>query len=1192
MLLKSIQIQGFKSFADKTTLKFGKGITAVVGPNGSGKSNISDAVRWVLGEQSTKSLRGQSMEDVIFSGTALRRPHGYCEVTLNIDNTDRTLNFDNDAVSVTRRYYRSHESEYLINGVSVRLRDVNELFMDTGLGRDGYSMIGQGKIDSIISTKSEERRDIFEEASGISKYRYRKAEAQRKLDAAEDNLTRLSDIMQELSSRVGPLKQQSEKAEAFLQLSEQKKNTEIGLWLNTLDHSKDRLREQESRIAAAELSYRQLDEELKNSDSAAEENSRDFARYSAQMDAEKEKISSLNEEIIQENGHITVLENDAAHKSDSVQRLKEEIEQLQKSGEDAEQEIAFKTAVAADKEKAVQQSNQILSDFSGQLETLALNSDAASREIEELVYRQNEVAGQIAELRVQKTSAESSLAEAKSRQGVITEAISQRQKEQTDNREEVEKTRQLIEEISRSVEQTMNALAGYRIKETSRKDKAELLKTQNETLRLDLEAKKRRVQILTELERNMEGFGHSVKAVMNEAKTGLLRGVCGTVADIVRVDKKYSVAVETALGATIQQIVCENEADAKRAISFLKRSGKGRATFLPVDSIRAKEFKEQGFEKEAGYIGLAPDLISCEEKYREIVRYLLGNTLVCEDLDSAAAISKKFGYRLKTVSLDGQVVNAGGSMTGGSLIKNAGILSRSSDIARLKGEAQELEEKLRQNGEVLRKAQEDLAGVQAQIAALDAQSRTESEDKIRAVGELKRLTGIQDSLCQSVEDLQKENGQIDQKVEQLTAFSAQTEEQLTLLNGKIAELQKEIDQKTGGRQAISDQREAITEKITGIKLQILETRKDIETLHNAVESMRQDASHRVEKISNLEQQIGLLRDACAEIGKNITGIRSQIEEKKQAITECEAQVTALGNKRDETEKQGRELRNSEREKLDQREKLSGELARLVERREVMLQEYDGIIGRLFDEYQLTRSQAQEMEIPEVDPVKAKKDLASIKAKIRELGNVNVAAIEEYREVYERYSFMKEQMDDVQSSKEQLLRLIHQLTSQMQSLFLAGFEKINRNFSETFREIFGGGKAYLELSDPENVLESGIEIRVNLPGKNVPSLDGLSGGEKALIALAIYFSIMKVNAPPFCFLDEVDTALDDINVERVAEYMKRPDFSTQFICVTHRRGTMEAADMLYGVTMQEKGVTKLLELDVSELEKKLQLESGE
>ncbi len=1188
MLLSSIQIQGFKSFADKTTLKFGKGITGIVGPNGSGKSNISDAVRWVLGEQSTKSLRGQSMEDVIFGGTATRRPHGYCEVTLNIDNTDRTLNFNDDFVSVTRRFYRSHESEYLINNVSVRLKDINELFMDTGLGRDGYSMVGQGKIDAIIGTKSNERRDIFEEASGISKYRYRKIESERKLAAADDNLLRLKDIMLELEGRVGPLKTQSEKAQKFLELADIKKNLEIGLWLYSLDNFKGALRNHENKITACQVRYQEIEESLEEFDNVTEQNSALFGELSVKIDDKRSEISNCTEQIATLSGNISVLENDILHNNANIERLNSEIENLKSSEDEANKEIERNRAAAEEKQQKIDAIEKELTAAETELNGLLSDSESFSRQIEELSLRLNEISAKGADLRVTQLSSASSITEIEERSAILDDLIAQKQQETAELEKEFNETEGCLKSAEANITDCENSLKGYTLKFNSRKEKADMLKAELENLHLDIEAKKRRVQILEDLEKNMEGFNYSVKSVVQNSEKGVLRGIYGTVASLINVKKEYAVAVETALGTALQNIVVETEADAKRAINMLKEQGAGRATFLPVSSVKARPFTEKGYEDMFGYVGIAADIVECDSKYKEIIKYLLGAVVVTEDIDTAVTVAKKFNYHFKVVSLDGQVINAGGSLTGGSLVKNAGLLSRKEDIKRILSQIEKLTEKENQLKESSALANDELNKTNADIISANDVLKTANEDKIRYLAEMKRIENIMDSLKATIKQYTDEKLSGQEKKKTLAAANASALEEIAVLEAEKQQITEKIEQSSGGREALSESREVIGNKITELKLNIIEYTKDKENLLGVAESLEVSLNNRDARIAEIEAEKQSVNDIIEAKNNDIAVIEGTIQEIKKQIALNEEQIATFSSRREEIEKQNTALRSDEKEKTLERENIGGELARLTERKENMLAEYDNVIKQLYDEYGLTRSEAENLGVQIESPTAAKKELAEIKSGIKSLGSVNVAAIEEYKEVSERYEFMSEQIADVEKSRAELTKLINQLTSQMQEMFVEGFNKINECFSKTFTELFGGGKAELVLTDPDNILESGIDINAKLPGKNVPSLDGLSGGEKALTALSIYFAIMTVNAPPFCFLDEVDTALDDINVERFAQYMKKSDFATQFICVTHRRGTMEAADMLYGVTMQEKGITKLLELNVAELEKKLEM----
>ena len=1183
MLIKSIDIVGFKSFADRTTLKFGKGLTAVVGPNGSGKSNVSDAVRWVLGEQSTKSLRGTSMEDVIFSGTSTRKPHGFCEVTIHFDNTDRSLRFNDDNVSVTRRFYRSHEGEYMINGAAVRLKDVHELFMDTGLGRDGYSMIGQGKVDAIVNSKSNERRDIFEEASGISRYRYRKIEAGRRLDAAEENLLRLRDILEELKSRVGPLKEQSEKAEKFLVLAGTKKELEIGLWTNMLSDSKEAFRNQESKILIASEQYKKIENELLDFDATVEKNNADFAAATVKIDELKNEISANEESIARIEGEINVIRLSIAHNNENIGRLKGELESLENSGETAANQIEAKKKAILELETKKELLNKEALEVSNRLSVLIQSSEALSRKLEEKALELNAISLKISENKVNLVTAESSQGEITAREGSIDTAIEEKTKELCELEKEQKELSSDLERCNEAITSSENSIKGYEMRLESRKKTVDELKALMDKMNLDISENERRAKILEDLESSMEGYQTAVKACIQESEKGFLSGVHGPVSMLIDVPKEYAVAIEIALGAAAQNIVCETESDAKKAIGFLKANNKGRATFLPITAIKGRSFNETGLDNAYGYVGVASELINFDKKYNDIFDYLLGRTVVAEDLDSATNIAKKYGYRFKVVSLDGQVVNQGGSLTGGSLNKNIGLLSRSGDISDLKEKAKKLREKLAEKESLYETAVSALSSVEADILAVKSEGTTANEDKIRVEGEIRRVSQLIAAVKLSLASLnnEKENGK--NRLLELGKIILASNSEIEKLTIEQEKIKKEMEEANGGRDTTADERTTLTNKLTELRLSASTIDRDIDTEKSGVMALEMSIGGSNERFGAITAEIEGIINSNKELEENITALCQKIEDTKKDIEDKKSEVENQIALRNSVEASSSDIRQKEKEKTSERERINGELERLRAKKETMEQELDEIIRRLYDEYQLTRTEAEELDIKLENPAEAKKLLAETKAKIRALGNVNVAAIEEYKEVGERYEFMSAQIEDVEKTKAELNLLIADLTEQMQRMFMEGFERIGENFSKIFVDMFGGGHAELKLSDPSDPLQSGIEIIAKLPGKNVPSLEGLSGGEKALIAISIYFAIMQVNAPPFCFLDEVETALDDINVERFANYMKQSKLDTQFICITHRRGTMEAADMLYGVTMQEKGVTKLIELNVTQLE---------
>lgn len=1188
MYLKAIEMQGFKSFPDKTVLNFGKGITAVVGPNGSGKSNLSDAMRWVLGEQSTKNLRGSKMEDVIFSGTDSRRAVGFAEVTLKLDNSDMALNNSEKLVTVTRRYYRSGESEYKINGEQARLRDIHELFMDTGLGRDGYSMISQGKVETLISGKSEDRRDMLEEAAGISHYRYRRADAMRRLNQAEENLLRLRDILTELESRVGPLKTQSEKAQKFLEYAGEKKNLEIGLWLYTIEKTKNDLREQEKKITIVDTQYsevcKSLEEITEKIDSAIAETQ----KITIAVDEIRRACAQLEEQAALLESQIAVQENTILHNNETIER----IEREKTEENDTDTEIATQIS---DAENAIEQLNasieekrQELTSFTGELDVLSdENSKSAQRSVE-LSERMSALSIEIADNRVISSTAASSVEEIENRISAIDEMSSARKPVLEELRVQCEESERELEKISERSTELNNALSGVELLASKRKEKLDKLREEETALNNDIQIKKSRIAMLGDLEKNMEGYQGSVKAVIREVRRGVLKGIHAPVSQIISVKDKYSLAIETALGAQLQNIVTENENDAKKAIAFLKESRVGRATFLPLTAIKGRVLEEKNLDDCFGYINLASELVEYDKKYTEIIKSLLGRTVVAEDLDAAIVIAKKYNYKFKIVTLDGQVVNAGGSMTGGAKLQNAGILSRGNELEKLKGELTSLEEKL----SVLRKEteaqQESYSSTAAEFEGCKSEIISLGEEKIRVEGVLALRKGNYENTLQMQDSADEEKANLMARIESIKSGAVAANDKLSVLQSELDKVEAELSTLTGDRENLREKREKLTADAAQINLSIATAEKEIEAKQEEIARLKNRSTSHKDKLSQLDSEIEEIRKNNEEIRERIEVLNGEAEGLRTQSSASKEQVAALIQKREEYEQESGKLRILEREKTEEREKLSGEKARLSERKETMEREFEEISNKLYDEYELTKREAEELDIVIEDIPTAKKRLNELKGKIRSLGNVNVSAIEEYKEVSERYSFMYTQVNDVEKSKAELIKLINELTGKMGVRFKEQFDKINFSFGQTFAELFGGGKASLVLTDESDVLECDIDIKVQPPGKNVQNISLLSGGEKGLSAIALLFAILKINPCPFCIFDEVEAALDDVNVARYASYVRRMTQNTQFILITHRRGTMEEADMLYGVTMQEKGVSKLLELKTAEMAKKFDL----
>ena len=1188
MYLKAIEMQGFKSFPDKTVLDFGKGITAVVGPNGSGKSNLSDAMRWVLGEQSTKNLRGSKMEDVIFSGTDSRRAVGFAEVTLKLDNSDMALNNPEKTVTVTRRYYRSGESEYRINGEQARLRDIHELFMDTGLGRDGYSMISQGKVETLISGKSEDRRDMLEEAAGISHYRYRRADAMRRLNQAEENLLRLRDILTELESRVGPLKIQSEKAQKFLEYAGEKKNLEIGLWLYTIEKTKNDLREYEKKITITDAQYNEvckvLDEITVKIDSAIA----DSQKITIAVDEIRRASSQLEEQAALLESQVAVQENTIEHNNETIQRIEREKTEENDTDSEISEQIETARKIIEDLKATIDSKKEALESFSTELEVLSDENNKSAQRSVELSEKVSALSLQIADSRVVVSTAASSVEEIENRIKVIDGAIESQQPIIDALTQEKNKVQEDLANIKERSTELNNSLSGIELLASKRLEKLNRLKEEENALRNEKHVKESRLNMLCDLEKNMEGYQGSVKAVMREVRRGTLKGIHAPVSQVISVSDKYSLAIETALGAQIQNIITETENDAKKAIGYLKESRAGRATFLPLTAIKGKVIDEKGLDDCYGYINLASKLVEYESKYTEIINSLLGRTVVAEDLDAAIAIAKKFNYKFKIVTLDGQVVNAGGSMTGGAKLQNAGILSRGNELDRLKSECESLSEKLELLLKDVTAQQESCSAVTAELDGCKAEITALGEEKIRVEGILALKEGNLSNLTDAREQALLEKSQLKERIDGINNGAVSAQEKLGELQGELEKVESELSALTGDRESLIEKREKLTADAADINLDIATAQKEIEAKQEEITRLEgRSTSHR-DKLSQLNGEIEEIKLKNEEIRKRIEILNAEAAGLREQSALSKEKIAEEISKREQFEQETGKLRILEREKTEEREKLGGEKARLTERRDTMQKEFDDISNKLYDEYELTRREAEEMNIVIENVSDSKKRLNELKGKIRSLGNVNVSAIEEYKEVSERYSFMHGQVNDVEKSKAELTKLINELTGKMGVQFKEQFDKINFSFGQTFSELFGGGKASLVLTDENDVLECDIDIKVQPPGKNVQNISLLSGGEKGLSAIALLFAILKINPCPFCIFDEVEAALDDVNVARYASYVRRMTDNTQFILITHRRGTMEEADMLYGVTMQEKGVSKLLELKTAEMASKFDL----
>ena len=1190
MILKTLEMQGFKSFPDKTVLSFGKGITAVVGPNGSGKSNISDAVRWVLGETSTKNLRGSKMEDVIFGGTSARKPVGFAQVRLTLDNSDKTLKDKGDTVTVSRCYYRSGESEYKIDGEVVRRRDVHELFMDTGLGADGYSIVGQGKIDSIISAKNEDRRELFEEAAGISRFRHKRTDAQRRLDQAQENLVRLLDILGELENRVGPLKVQSEKAAQFIKLSDEKKTLEIGVWINKIKKFTNELREQEHKIDAANESYTICENELKSIENEIESALEETVKINAKIDEIRNTAAEYDEQALKKDGEASVLEATLSHNEETVGRLKNDIDTVAKGNDAIDAGIAEKQALIEQCAQRAQERRAQLQAVTEETQRILSSNEEFSKRSSELNSRLASLTMQLSDYRVKLTQAQSSMEEIESRKDEADAAALELQEEIKAEQENQAQSARTLAALNSRIEENTNALNGFNLKLKGKTDKAQQLKTRLDQITSALSEKRSRAKMLSDLEKNMEGYSGAVKAVVRHAQSGALGGIHGVLSQLIQVENEYSTAVEVALGAAMQNIVTSTEADAKRAINYLKANHLGRATFLPISNIKGRTLDEKDLADHLGFVAVASDLVDCDANYKQIISNLLSRVVIADDMDSAIGIAKEYKNRFKIVTLDGQVINPGGSMTGGSRAKGAGILSRANMIEDLLSEAKKLEAEQQKLSAEYKAAFEDANHAAASMQAAQADLMTAKEDLIRAEGEEQRIREKLETLGNRLSVLQSEKDNAGARIAQFKKESESAQQGADEVQAKISETESEIARVTGDAQGTQEKREELRKTAEEINLELVTLAKDSQAASLSIEELQSRKSTQSDRVGEIEKEIASIREKSDVLKTQIEQIKQQAQALRERSGSSANEIAELIESRNDLDKRSSELRTLERNKSQEREKLSAEIVRLDERKIAMRKEYDELNDMLFEQYELTRREAEALDIQIENMDAAKKRLHEIKVAIKKLGSINVGAIEEYKEVSERYEFLKEQIDDIEKSKSELSKIIEDLTSSMSEKFMTQFNRINEEFKQCFADFFGGGKGEIVLEEPDNCLESPIEIKIQPPGKSVQNINLFSGGEKSLAALALLFSVLRVTPSPFCIYDEVEAALDDVNVERFAKYMRKMTDKTQFISITHRRGTMEEADVLYGVTMQEKGVSKLLELQSAELAAKMGLDA--
>ena len=1180
MVFKELEIQGFKSFPDKVKITFGEGVTGVVGPNGSGKSNLSDAVRWVLGETSARQLRAAGkMEDVIFGGTRRRGAMGFAQVRLTLDNSAHTLDLDADEAVIGRRYYRSGESEYSINGQVCRLKDVYELLLDTGIGRDGYSVIGQGRIAEIVAAKSTERREIFEEACGIAKYRYRKNEAERRLAAAAENLERLRDILGELEARVGPLEKESARAETFLALSAQRKTLEVTLWTDGVHRAREAVRRQVRDHETAQADYERFDRQVKAAESEAEEIRMQAQQLTIAVERLNGDIRSITEQISGSDSRIAVLENDILRNEESIASLRSEIEAGEQDGAEADAALQRHRAVAAKMEAEGEKLAAEIDALNTELTKLADASNASGARKDTLRAEITDLTAKRTEAQVAQAAAEAAEETARQRLPALEQAVQEGTDQWETARQDLTDTIRYREMLTENEKQLANVRSGLELKLKNRKAALDEADTAEQRLGRELDAARQRLSVLRELEKNMDGYQNSVKAVMRAAGARRLRGIIGPVSAILKVEPGCEVAVETALGAALQNIVVENEAAAKAAIALLRSDNAGRATFLPLDTVQPGVFRG----RLSGTARLASSLVQADARYDNIVSNLLGRIIVVEDINEASRVARDNGFRSRVVTMDGQVINAGGSFTGGSVQRSAGLFTRKQEMEELRIRAAKLQKDCLAAQEKTDQCKEQVDALQAELTATASEQITAANDRVRAEAEQKRLEA-------AAAQLETARNARRQEIDTLQAALADSRAKAEDAAKLQAELTAKIDRRTAEMSRIAEgddsfltRQNALAQDLSAKRLEQVTRQKDAELAYSQIAALEQRARDAAARRTSLEESVAALAarsDACR---AEIADIRQTRADSQTTIAQKEAEIREATQKRLARQQAETETLARARTAADSREEMSREMARLAERKAAAESEYDQTVAKLWDEYQLSVSQAEALCV-EFDSLPAlRAQVADLRGKIRALGSVNVSAIEEYKEVKARYDALVTQVTDVEESRNELSRMISKLSAQMREIFTDSFRAINENFGRVFAELFGGGEASLVLEDESDVLSSGIGIRVAPPGKVIKNLEALSGGEQALVAISIYFAILAVNPAPFCILDEIEAALDDANVVRFAQYLRQVSDKTQFIVITHRRGTMEAANVLYGVTMQEDGVSKLLKLDLEQVD---------
>lgn len=1187
MYLKTLELHGFKSFPEKTVLHFNPGSTIIVGPNGSGKSNVTDAMRWVLGELSSKNIRGTKMEDVIFVGADGHRPMSFAEVSVTFDDSEepRKLNCPYEEVTVTRRYYRAGESEYFINRKPCRLKDINELFMNTGIGREGYSIVGQGKIAEIISKKSEDRRGIFEETAGITKYRYKKNEAQKKLNETDENMTRILDIFNEIESRIVPLERDAQKARKYLELYDEKKQLDVALWLLDIEKIRKDVDKvaNDCRLSAHELEM--ADDEATQLESKYQrlfDISQENKQHSAQL---YEEIKAITEAIHTAENKYRLLENDILHAETRISASREAAE---KNAEAISKEEQYEAAQTARLEENRNETDKVLSEIdrlSEEKTQFSAKIEVLEKELEDSLTVQQGYESEIADLNVRLEVLRASINDQSERESTIRLDVARYEDKLKSIVEEANDCRKSVETYEAALKKSDDAVAECDRQLLTISDKVDNLRRTHSADVAAAEAISSRIAALKRMQEHFDGYNNSVKFVMNKASEGKIRGVHGPVSSLIKVKNQYIVALETAFGAALQNIVVDDEASAKAAIRILKEAGAGRATFYPLSSIAGQDKTRELVEAKnhSGFVGYANELLSCDAKYNNIISSIVGRIAVFDNIDNASDVARKCNWKIRIVTLDGQQINMGGSFTGGSVRKDSGVLSRGSHIDKLENEKKELEAKADASAAELKKYSDKVSELSAYRRKEDEKAKL-SEVLLRTersqLDELEANRSVTENL---LEQLRNDMDKLSEIGKRGGADAVALEEEIEKLRKMAVAVAEERAETSIEKGAYEDKLDENSEKNNAAQLSLVSLMRDAENINEMITASKERSSALKGDAEGYKTDVEILVSS-------IDDIKNQIEEKKAEAKELTVKLHKTEDDRakleatsGEYDKKLNEIRLQIKEITSKKELLVRAHAANESKLERLNYDVDKMTSRLWDEYELTHSAAVALGYPVIEPEKRAASaarLAELRNAVKSLGHVNVGAIEEYTALNERYVHLKAQIEDLTQSKTELEKIVNSIEEEMKRMFSEAFEKINKYFGETFRELFGGGSAHLTLTDPENILTSGVEINAAPPGKMVKNLNLLSGGEQAFVAIALIFALIKVNPSPFCIFDEIEAALDEVNVTRVANYVRRFSKELQIIMITHRRGMMETADTLYGVTMPRRGISKVFTLDVN------------